>query len=155
MHTFITVILSGLALLIAIIIQCIWLWKYKENFEGSYFTFSKDGLSEQSEKIKKILNKLKVNDETSSKILLFLEEITMKMHEHTDQVITAHLRRRWGRTSIMLTAIGEKYNPIEKSTDDNETEDYLREKIFAAHKSVLKYKRKFNKNLITIYICSE
>ena len=86
---------------------------------------------------------------------ILLEEITMKMHEHTDQVITAHLRRRWGRTSIMLTAIGEKYNPIEMSTDDNETEDYLREKIFAAHKSVLKYKRKFNKNLITIYIRSE
>ena len=154
MHTFITAILSGLAIILAIVILCIWLWKIKENYEGTFFTFSKDGLSEQSEKIKRILNKFKVDDELSSKTLLFLEEITMKMHEHTDQVITAHLRRRWGRTSITLTSTGEKYNPIEMSTDNAESVDYMRDKIFEANQSLLKYKRKFNKNFITIYIRS-
>ena len=152
MNSFLSIIFSVIGIILAIILMCLWMCKYKENHEGYILTFTRDGLTEQSEKIKAILEKMNTTDANSYKALLLLEEITMRMHEHTDQAITAHHRRRWGKTSILLTAYGPEYNPIAELSAAAESEDEIRNKIFAVNKKSLAYKRTSGKNTVQVYV---
>ena len=152
MNSFLSIVFSGIGIILAVVLMCLWMCKYKEDHEGYVLTFTKDGLTEQSEKIKAILEKMNTSESSSYKALLLLEEITMRMHEHTDQVITAHLRRRWGKTSILLTAFGPEYNPIAELSAGAESEDEIRNKIFAVNSKSLIYKRASGKNIVKVFV---
>lgn len=152
MNSFLSIVFSGIGIILAVVLMCLWMCKYKEDHEGYVLTFTKDGLTEQSEKIKAILEKMNTSESSSYKALLLLEEITMRMHEHTDQVITAHLRRRWGKTSILLTAFGPEYNPIAELSAGAESEDEIRNKIFAVNSKSLIYKRASSKNIVKVFV---
>ena len=152
MKNFFTLVFSVLGILAAIVIQCFLLWKYKVSHEGCVFTFSRDGLEEQSEKIKELLKKLKADDKAVSQTLLILEEIMMRLNDHTDQVITAVIRRKWGKILIMLTAYGEAYNPLAEFQASEDSEDSIRNRIFSARKNDISYKFRSGKNLIKLTV---
>lgn len=135
-------------LLIAQLIH--FLYKAK-NQEDNIFTVSRDGLHEQSGKIKDILIRMKVSQKDMTSALLLLEEIVMRLNDHTDQVITAKVRSFYGRVSLHLTSYGPPYNPLESIKDkDSESEEDFRDMIFTANSMRLSYHRYSNRNVIVI-----
>ena len=152
MNIFFTAFFSVLSILAAILLLCFWLWRYKISSEGSIFTFSRDGLEEQSEKIREVLKKLKTSDRSASQALLILEEIMMRLNDHTNQVITARIKRKWGKTFILLTASGQAYNPLDEFEASDDSEDSIRNRIFSASHKNLTYKYRLNKNFIRLQV---
>ena len=142
------IIIVGVVLLVAV---CTYLWHIKENGDLNTFTVTKDGLSEQSEKIAAVLQKMKASKREIMNTLLLLEEVVVRLQEHAGQTVTARVRKFLGDVQISLASHGEAYNPFgEVSIWDTESEDYLRNMIFHSNKEKLSYARRNGKNLVTI-----
>lgn len=137
--------------LLVLIVQAVYLLLTKKRRMNRVFTVTREGLNEQSGKIKKIFSQMKVSEKEMSSVLLILEEVVMRLQEHTDQVVTARVRKFYGKVSLLLTAYGDKYNPLsdlDNCSDDGE--DYLRGLIFKANSMRLSYKRCGEKNIVVV-----
>ena len=144
----ILIILFVSILLIAQFFYFIYKTKHQEE---NVFTVSRDGLQEQSGKIKDILIRMKVSEKDMTSALLLLEEIVMRLNDHTDQVITARVRNFYGKVSLHLESFGQPYNPLEAIQDkDSDSEEEFRDMIFTANSMRLSYHRYSNRNVIVI-----
>ena len=143
--------------------QAIYLIHRKNNSEGQFFTVTREGLGEQSEKIKAIFSRMHLSDKEMNASLLLLEEIVMRLHEHTDQVVTAHVKNFYGKVSLHLVSNGAPYNPLaevqekpaaaasaEQNAEQVSTEDHFRDLIFKANAMRLSYRHHRNRNVVII-----
>ncbi len=128
--------------------QFFWFLHYMSK-EGNIFTVTKEGLPEQSQKINSVFAKMHLNETDRTSAQLLLEEIVMRMQEHTKQVVTARVKKFYGHASLYLSSSGEEYNPIEPNKQ-SQGEDYLRDLIFKANAMRLNYKRIGKRNVVII-----
>ncbi|WP_294428673.1 hypothetical protein [uncultured Treponema sp.] len=145
------ILLTFLALLlVAVIVLICRTYNHKEQ-GGWIFTVTREGLNEQSEKIKSIFKEMRLTDKDMTLSLLILEEIVVRLHEHTDQVVTVKVRNFFGKVSLRLYSVGAKYNPFEVDKNKAEdSEDYLRDMIFKANSMRLSYRRVGKRNVVSI-----
>ena len=139
------------ALLISLALaQIIWfLVSSKRN--GRTFTVTREGLNEQSGKIRAIFERMNLSEKEMTSSLLLLEEIVMRMEENTRQAVTARVRNFYGKKSLLLVSRGEKFNPLEENTDTaNESEEHIRDMIFKANSIRLTYKRRGKWNVVVV-----
>lgn len=129
------------------------LWHLKGVHDNSIFTLTRESIGEQSNKIRDMLAGMKVNKRELNYTLLLLEEIIVRLHENAQEAVTVRIRRFFGDISISLDSKGENYNPFASLESwDIETEDYLRDMIFRAHKANLSYTRRNGHNMIVIHV---
>ena len=136
------------ALTFLITAQFFWFLHYMSK-EGNIFTVTKEGLSEQSQKINSIFAKMQMDKNDMSAAQLLLEEIVMRMQEQAGQVVTARIRKFYKHISLLLSSCGKEYNPIEPRKQ-SQGEDYLRDLIFKANAMRLSYKRIGKRNVVII-----
>ncbi len=149
--TLVKMLLLLFAILFLFIAQVIFLMRKKSKRDECIFTVTREGLNEQSEKIKSIFSKMKIAEKDMESSLLLLEEIVVRLEESANQVVTARVRNFFGKVSLLLSSCGEKYNPIEQAkSNGSETEDHFRDLIFKANAMRLSYKRFFTRNVIII-----
>ena len=148
---FFQILITFLALVFVAAAQTIYLVYSHKKHDERIFTVTREGLNEQSEKIKSIFKKMHLTDKEMTSSLLLLEEIVMRLHGHTEQVVTVRVRNFYGRVSLFLSSIGERYNPLETLKDDNdESEDHLRDLIFKANSMRLSFRRRGKRNVVVI-----
>ncbi len=149
--TYIGVIGILTAGIVALIVLFACLWRLKESRNERTFTVTRDGLREQSAKIREYLLQFKVKNSEINTTLVLLEEIVVRMHDAVDQAITARVEKFLGDVRVQLFSQGEAYNPLERIEDAGvESEDYLRDMIIHANKEKLSYSRRGGKNLVTL-----
>lgn len=137
---------------VALILACNSLWLTKEHLDDNIFTVTRESIDEQSYKIKALLSKMKASKREITNTLLLLEEIVVRLHENTEQVVTAHVRSFLGTVSISLTAKGKEYNPFAEMDWNGKTEDVYRDLIFYAHRQELSYSRRGGSNVVVIRV---
>ena len=131
--------------------QVIYFLFFRKNQDEQVFTVSREGLQEQSEKSKAIFSKMNMSEKEENVALLLLEEIVMRLHKHTDQVVTARVKNFYGKVSLHMFSYGEKYNPLDSLAEENdENEDSLRDLIFKANAMRLSYRRLGKRNIVVI-----
>ncbi|MBP5328725.1 MAG: hypothetical protein J6Y75_02375 [Spirochaetaceae bacterium] len=128
--------------------QFFWFLHYMSK-EGNIFTVTKEGLPEQSQKINSVFAEMHLNETDRTSAQLLLEEIVMRMQEHTKQVVTARVKKFYGHASLYLSSSGEEYNPIEQNKQ-SQGEDHFRDLIFGANAMRLNYKRIGKRNVVII-----
>ncbi len=136
---------------VAVAAVCVYLWHVKETRSDRVFTVTREGLSEQSEKIAEVLSQLKASKREVTNALLLLEEIVVRLQEQAGQTVTAYVNRFLGSVRISLSASGEPFNPFENIGGwEDESEDAYRNMIFRANRTNLSYARHGKKNCVTI-----
>ena len=135
--------------LIILIIACI--WHLKDIHDGRQFTVTREGLGEQSGKIKKILLEHNVSRTEVNSDLLLLEEIIMRLQEHAVSAVTVRLMNRFGHFKLQLSVRAKRFNPLAEDEDlDDNGENFLRGLILQANQANLSYARRFGKNIVII-----
>ena len=129
------------------------LWHIKGIQDDREFIVTMESLGEQSEKIQALLDRMKVNKREKNYALLLLEEIMVRLHEASQGAVTAKVRPFFGEVSLVLSSQGEAFNPFASLESWNtESEDYLRDLIFRAHKADLSYSRRNSCNMVTVRV---
>ncbi len=150
-QTFMAVIGILAAGIVLLLVLCVYLWHIKESRNERTFTLTRDGLSEQSEKIHAQLMQLKATKNETNTTLLLLEEIVMRMHSQWEEALTARVEKFLGDVRVILSSHGEAFNPFERTRDeDAESEEHLRDLIFQANRAKLSYTRRNGKNIVTV-----
>ena len=150
LFTLIAIIVGIVALLVA---QCVYLFKIKSYKDGLIFTVTRESIGEQSCKIKEILNEMHLEGKEMTSALLLLEEIVVRLQEHADQIVTAYVKKSFGKVSLSLIASGIKYNPLQvPENEQSESEDSFRDMIFKANTMKLAYKRSHGKNIVVVRV---
>ncbi|MBB5225332.1 dicarboxylate/amino acid:cation symporter [Treponema ruminis] len=129
------------------------LWHIRCLRDDCEFTLTRESISEQCEKIRTLLTSMKANKREVTYALLLIEEIVVRLHENAGQAVSLRVRHFFGDVSISLSARGEAYNPFESVESWNtESEDYLRDLIFRAHKLNLGYSRRNGRNVVLVRV---
>ena len=111
----------------------------------NYCSVTLENLVEQSELIQTQLLSLKATVRETTNALL--------LHENGFPAVTVRVRRFFGEITLLLSYEGDAYNPFaELELWDSESEDYLRELIFRAHKEDLSYSCHNRRNSIIISV---
>ena len=140
---------------VVVIVLCIalvfFLWHIKGLRGERNFSIYIESLGEQSEKIRELLTSMKVSPREVNYTILLLEEILVRLEGRVDSALTVRVHRFFGDVNISLSARGDAFNPFESLESWNpESEDYLRDLIFRAHKEDLSYCRKNDRNEVII-----
>lgn len=150
LFTLIAIIVVIVALLF---LQCVYFFKIKPYKEGLIFTVTRESIGEQSDKIKGILAEMHMDGKEMAASLLLLEEIVVRLQEHADQIVTAYVKKIFGKVSLALVASGSKYNPLLVPENESaESEDSFRDLIFKANTMNLTYKRSHRKNVVIVRV---
>ena len=104
--TYIGVIGILTAGIVALIVLFACLWRLKESRNERTFTVTRDGLREQSAKIREYLLQFKVKNSEINTTLVLLEEIVVRMHDAVDQAITARVEKFLGDVRVQLFSQG-------------------------------------------------
>lgn len=140
---------------LALVLLCAYFVHVKILHDSLIFTVSREGLGEQSGKVKALLLKMKATEKEVTNTLLLIEEIVMRLYENTQQVATIRIHRSFRNVYIRLSARGNAYNPIAEIPHDNpDDEDNYRNLIFASHKAKLTYHRLRTYNIIILRVRS-
>ncbi|MCR5763488.1 MAG: dicarboxylate/amino acid:cation symporter [Treponema sp.] len=112
-----------------------------------------ENIGEVSKEIQSTLDKSKASKKEIADALLLLEETAVRLLQHGGSSITAQLHTFLGKIYLKIFAQGEPYNPFESINSwDNDSEDYLRDLIFNAHRQDLSYSRRKGQNVISICV---
>ena len=137
--------------LFLIILIIAYIWHVKEIHDGRQFTVTREGLGEQSGKIKDILMRHHAGPSEVNSDLLLLEELIMRLQEHAENAVTVRMINRFGHFKLSLSVRGKSYNPLKEDEDAKDNgENYLRGMILQAKKSHISYKHSFGKNIVMI-----
>ena len=150
---FISYLLIGAVGIVALVALAFVLWHIKGIQEDREFIVTMENLGSQSEKIRDLLSKMKVTEREKTYAILLLEEVFVRLQDIATDSVTAKIRRVFGEVSIMISASGEAFNPFASLESwDTESEDYLRDLIFRAHKADLSYSRRNGKNTVSLRV---
>jgi len=145
--------IAGIILLCiaAIVFVSIYFWHLKGKWDDSFFTITRNGIGEQSEKIREMLKEMKANKREINSALVLIEELVVRMQGHIEMAVTARVKKFLGDIKITLSSEGEAYNPfLEDESWNGQSEDYLRGMILYANRSKLSYSRRNGKNVVTV-----
>lgn len=144
-------VLLYILVILGLIALGIMLWHINSRRDDMVFTVTLESLGEQSEKIRALLTSMKATKREVTYALLLMEEILVRLHESSQEAVTARVRRFFGNVSISLVSYGEAYNPFASLESwDTESENYLRDMIFRAHKNDLSYTRRNGRNVVVL-----
>ena len=146
-------LVTGICLLTLIFIVSViaYVWHLKDVHDGRQFTVTREGLGEQSGKIKAILMQHHATLAEVNSDLLLLEEIIMRLQEHAENAVTVRMINRFGRFKLFLTVHGKRYNPLLEDEDLSDNgENYFRGMILQANQTHLSYKHFLGKNIVVI-----
>lgn len=148
---FISVVGICLLCLLILISVIAYFWHLKDIHDGRQFTVTREGLGEQSGKIKEILLEHNVSRTEVNSDLLLLEEIIMRLQEHAVSAVTVRLMNRFGHFKLQLSVRAKRFNPLAEDEDlDDNGENFLRGLILQANLTNLSYARRFGKNIVII-----
>ncbi len=146
-------LLIGIGIIAASVALGFMLWHIKGMQDEREFVVTMETLGEQSEKIRRILDRMKVTQREKTYALLLLEEIMVRLHDAGQGTVIAKVRRFFGEVSILITSHGEAFNPFASLENWNtESEDYLRDLIFRSHMTDLSYSRRNGYNAVSVRV---
>lgn len=150
MGSAISVLAVVFALVFLLAAQGVWLLRLGGR-EEQVFTVTREGLREQSGKIRAAFERIGVGERDMAASLLLLEEVVMRLERQAGQVVTARVRNFYGRASLRLSTVGPRFNPLERDEDAAAGgEDFLRGLILHANAMRLSYRRSFGRNVVVV-----
>ena len=121
--------------------------------DGCIFTVTKEGLEEQTLKIKEKLETMKVSKSEIANALLLMEETVVRMQAETEFAMTVRLSKIFGRPRIILSSPGRPFNLLASiQNNKNQNEDSYRDMIFEANKKKIVCLRRINRNIVIIRV---
>lgn len=137
-------------LVVLLIAQGVWLLGLGRS-DGRVFTVTREGLREQSGKIRAAFERMGVDERDMAASLLLLEEVVVRLERQAGQVVTARVRSVFGRASLRLSTVGPRFNPLERDEDAGDGgEDFLRGLVLHANAMRLSYRRVFGRNVVIV-----
>ena len=120
---------------------------------ASILKISIEEIGQQSEKPKKQLLGAKATSKEVTLSLLLLEEIIVRLQEHSGHPSDVKIRKLTGNISLTVSSHGDEYNPLASlSSWDIESDEYCRDQILRAYQENLSWCRRNGNNIVTITV---